>query len=70
MRPRICPNRRRVKWPSELEHEGPGMSDEAAAGLEQPLLEARQGPAWDGEENMLAEEIAERVGDPLRSNRT
>ncbi len=44
----------------QLEHEGPGMSDEAAAGLEQPLLEARQGPALEGEgQDKPAQEIAE-----------
>jgi hypothetical protein len=33
----------------QLEDEVPRMPDEAAAGLEEPLLEARQGPALDGE---------------------
>jgi hypothetical protein len=33
----------------QLEDEVPRMPDEAPAGLEQPLLEARQGPALDGE---------------------
>src|SRR5712692_5380449 len=33
----------------QLEPEGPGVPNEAATGLEQPLLEAREGPALDGE---------------------
>ena len=33
----------------ELQDEVPRMPDEARAGLEQPPLEARQGPALDGE---------------------
>ena len=32
----------------QLEAEVPGMSDEPPAGLEQPLLEARQGPTLNG----------------------
>jgi len=32
----------------QLEDEVPSMPDEAPAGLEQPLLGARQGPALDG----------------------
>lgn len=42
MRPRICPKRVRVKWPSasccQLLDEVPGMLDEAPAGFEEPLL--------------------------------
>jgi hypothetical protein len=33
----------------ELEHEVPRVPDEAPAGLEEPLLEARQGPSLDGD---------------------
>jgi hypothetical protein len=33
---------------SKLQDEVPGMPDQASAGLEEPLLEARQGPAVDG----------------------
>ncbi len=42
----------------------PGMSDEAPAGLEEPRLEARQGPTLDGTGQCKpAQEIAEIVGD-------
>ena len=34
---------------SESQGEVPGMSDEPRAGLEEPLLKARQGPALDGD---------------------
>ena len=34
---------------SELEPEGPAHADQPPAGLEELLLEARQGPALDGE---------------------
>jgi hypothetical protein len=34
---------------SELQSEVPGMSDEPTAGLEQPLLETREGPALNGD---------------------
>ena len=48
----------------ELQDEVSGMSDQTPAGLEQPLLEARQGPALDSEgQNQPAREIAEIVGD-------
>jgi hypothetical protein len=41
-----------------------GMADEAPAGLEQPLLEARQRPARNGEgQDQPAQQIAEVVGD-------
>src|SRR5260370_8107191 len=33
----------------QLEHEVPSMPDEAPAGLEEPLLETREGPALDGD---------------------
>jgi hypothetical protein len=33
----------------KLQGEVPGMPDEASARLEQPLLEAREGPALDGD---------------------
>ena len=39
-------SRRQVAF-GQLSDEVPGMSDEAPAGLEEPLLEARQGPAVD-----------------------
>ncbi len=40
------------------------MPDEAPAGLEEPLLEARQRPALNGEgQNKSAQEIAEIVRD-------
>ena len=40
------------------------MPDEPAAGLEQPLLEAGQGPALDGDrQDEPAQQIAQVVGD-------
>jgi hypothetical protein len=40
------------------------MSDQPPAGLEEPLLEARQGPALDGEgQDEPPQQIAEVVGD-------
>ena len=48
----------------QLEDEVPGMPNQATTGLEEPLLEAPQGPALDGErQDQLAQEIAELVGD-------
>src|SRR5437016_5257064 len=48
----------------ELQGEVPGMSDEPRAGLEKPLLEARQGPALDGDgQDQPAQQIAEVIGD-------
>ena len=48
----------------ELEPEVPGMPDQATAGLEEPLLEARQGLVLDGERQANpAQEIAEIVCD-------
>jgi hypothetical protein len=48
----------------ELQSEVSGMPDEAVAGLEQPLLETREGPALDGDgQNQPAQQIAEVVGD-------
>jgi hypothetical protein len=41
--------RRRQGALGQLEDVVPGVPDEASARLEQPLLEARQGPALDGE---------------------
>src|SRR3989442_7316442 len=35
--------------PGQLEPKVPGMSHETRAGLEEPLLQARQGPALDGD---------------------
>jgi len=40
------------------------MSDEASAGFEEPLLQARQRPALDGDrQDQPTQEIAEVVGD-------
>jgi hypothetical protein len=41
------------QWPCQvafrkLQREVPGMPDQAPAGLEQPLLKAREGPVLDG----------------------
>jgi len=48
----------------ELQGEAPGMSDEPRAGLEEPLLETRQGPALDGDgQDQPAQQIAEVIGD-------
>jgi len=48
----------------QLEHEVPRMPDEAPAGLEEPLLEGRQGPAPDGEgQDEPPQKIAEVVRD-------
>jgi hypothetical protein len=48
----------------KLEHEVPRMPDQAPAGLEEPLLEARQGPSLDGDgQNQPTQQIAEVVGD-------
>jgi len=48
----------------ELQDEVPRMSDEAPAGLEQPLLQTRQRPALDGEgQGQPAKQVAEVVGD-------
>jgi hypothetical protein len=53
----------------KLEDEVPRMADEAPAGLEQPLLEARQGPALDGDrQDEPAQQIAEVVGDMCPSS--
>jgi len=42
-----------------LEHEVPRMPDQPPAGLEEPLLETRQGPALDGDrQNESAQQIA------------
>ena len=47
----------------KLEHEVPRMPDQAPAGLEEPLLEARQGPSLDGDgQNQPTQQIAEVVG--------
>jgi hypothetical protein len=48
----------------ELQDEVPGMPDEAPAGLEEPLLQARERSAFDGErQDEPAQEIAKVVGD-------
>ncbi len=48
----------------ELQDEVPGMSDEPPADLEEPLLDARQGPTLDGErQDQPAQQIAEIVSD-------
>ena len=47
----------------QMEGEVPRTPDEAPAGLEEPLLEARQGPSLDGErQDKPAQQIAEVVG--------
>ncbi len=47
----------------QLEHEVPRMPDQPPAGLEEPLLETRQGPALDGDrQNEPAQQIAEVIG--------
>ena len=47
----------------QLQDEVPGVTNEATTGLEQPLLEARQRPALDGDgQDQPAQEIAEIVG--------
>jgi hypothetical protein len=47
----------------KLEHEVPRMPDQTPAGLEEPMLEARQGPALDGDgQNEPAQQIAEVIG--------
>ena len=63
--PEDLPKERRCQVAlGQLEDEIPGMADEATAGLEQPLLEAREGPALDGErQDQSAQQIAEIVGD-------
>jgi hypothetical protein len=51
----------------QLEHEVASMSDETPAGLEQPQLQARQGPALDGTgEREPPQQIAEVVRDDPR----
>jgi hypothetical protein len=48
--------------PGHLEDEAPGMLDEAAARLEQPLPETREGSALDGDrQDRPAQQIAEIV---------
>ena len=48
----------------ELEDEVPSVPNEAPAGLEQPLLETRKGPAPNGDgQDEPAQQIAEVVGD-------
>jgi hypothetical protein len=48
----------------QLEHEGPRMPDQPPAGLEEPLLETRQGPAPDGDgQDEPTQQIAEVVRD-------
>ena len=51
----------------QLEDEVPGVPNEAPAGLEQALLQTRQRPALDGEQqDQSPQEIAEVVGDEPR----
>jgi hypothetical protein len=50
--------------PGQLEPEVPGMSHETPAGLEEPLLQAGQGPALDGDrQGEPAQQTAQVVGD-------
>ena len=52
----------------QLQDEVAGMADEPPAGLEQPLLQARQRPALDGErQDQPTQEIAEVTGDDGRA---
>src|SRR5258707_11050949 len=48
----------------QLEDEVPSVPNEAPAGLEQPLLETREGPALNGDgQDEPTQQIAEVVGD-------
>src|SRR5262245_54044703 len=48
----------------ELQREVPSVPDQPPAGLEQPLLKAREGPILDGDrENEPAQQVAEVIGD-------
>jgi hypothetical protein len=48
----------------ELQGEVPGMPNEASAGLEQPLLKTREGPALNGDgQDEPTRQVAEVVGD-------
>ena len=48
----------------QLEDEVPSVPNEAPAGLEQPLLETREGPALNGDgQDLPTQQIAEVVGD-------
>jgi hypothetical protein len=56
--------RRRQVALRQLQDEVSGMLDEPPAGLEQPLLQARQRPALDGErQDQPTQEIPEVIGD-------
>jgi hypothetical protein len=49
---------------SQLEHEVSSMPDQPPAGLEQPLLQARQRPALNGQgQDELSQQIAQIVND-------
>ena len=65
MRPRICRKTLPVKVTfGQLEEEVPSVPNEAPAGLEQPLLETREGPALNGDgQDLPTQQIAEVVGD-------
>ena len=53
----------------QLEDEVPGVPNEAPAGLEQPLLETREGPALDGDgQNQPTQEIIVVTMKPTRGN--
>jgi len=55
----------------QLQDEVPRMSDETPAGLEEPLLEARQRPTLNRQgESDPTQEVAEVVGDDPSNNRT
>src|SRR5438132_5382323 len=48
----------------QLEDEVPGVPNESATGLEQPLLQTREGPTLDGDrQNQPTQQVAEVVGD-------
>ncbi len=49
----------------QLQDEVSGMSDEAPAGIEQPLLETRQGPALDGRGQ---DEPSQKIADVIRDD--
>jgi hypothetical protein len=56
--------RRRQVALGQLQDEVSGVPNEAATGLEQALLQTRQGPALDGDwQNQPTQQIAEIVGD-------
>jgi hypothetical protein len=53
----------------QLEHEVPRMPDQPPAGLEQPLLETRQGPALDGDGQTSRRSRLPRLQEPRGARR-